>query len=255
MRDKISSLFKEIDSIPDCLNQNHYPSLNGLRGVSILIVVIYHLGVSQNSFYYIIFNGDLGVNIFFVISGFLITTLCIKEKVQTKTISLRDFYVRRILRIFPVAYLYIIVVIILNLIFKLGISYVSVIAAGLYISNFSAFRRHHFDWYLGHFWSLSIEEQFYLMSPISLKLNFKFYLFALLFIVFALPILIFLQSKFPVLNNNILYAFSHYFIKFQAAKQIQRLYELFVKVDSTQIEINPFAETSDGHGNRTFAKN
>jgi peptidoglycan/LPS O-acetylase OafA/YrhL len=208
--------FSEITNIPSILNKSHYPSLNGLRGVSIILVVASHLGISTNRYYAIVFNGELGVNIFFVLSGFLITTLCIKEKVTTGNISLKNFYKRRILRIFPVAYLYIVVVVVLNFIFKLQISYLSVLAAVFYISDLSYFRRVHFDWDLGHFWSLSIEEQFYLTFPILLKKHFKTYLLAILGIIFLLPIIILFQSIYSQINTGILYSDTHFLIKFQA---------------------------------------
>ena len=214
----LSGFLKEIKAIPPILETSHFPSLDGLRGIAILMVVFYHLNLSSNPYYTIILNGKLGVLIFFVLSGFLITTLCIKEKVTTNDISLKGFYIRRALRIFPVAYLYIFVVIVLNYIFKLNISYVSILAAAFYLMNLSSiFRKYFFSWETGHFWSLSVEEQFYLIVPVILKKNFKVYLLVILFIVFVLPVFLCLQYLFPVLNNNmVLYVFTHYLIKFQA---------------------------------------
>lgn len=65
--------------ISAAINQKYYPSLNGLRGISIIIVIMSHLHLTDNHIYTYIFNGTLGVNVFFVLSGFLITTLCVKE--------------------------------------------------------------------------------------------------------------------------------------------------------------------------------
>jgi len=110
--------------------------------------------------------GSFGVNVFFVISGFLITTILLKEKVKTGSISLKNFYLRRILRIMPVAYLYIGVLILLNIIFNLHLSPQHFITAVLYIKNIPF--KGVGDWYTGHFWSLSVEEQFYLIFPILL---------------------------------------------------------------------------------------
>jgi peptidoglycan/LPS O-acetylase OafA/YrhL len=221
--EKISfnNFFSEIKVIPPVLQNSYYPSLDGLRGIAIMLVVFSHLNLSSrlttNSFFNIIFNGRLGVLIFFVLSGFLITTLCIKEKVTTNNISLKDFYIRRALRIFPVAYLYILVIIVLNYVFKLNISYINILAAVFYLMNLSSiFRKYFFSWETAHFWSLSVEEQFYLIIPVILKKRFKTYLLVILFIIFILPILISLQYLFPILNNNILYAFTHYIEKFQA---------------------------------------
>jgi len=211
---KISTnLFSEITEIPEILKQSHYPSLDGFRGVSIIFVIIFHINEGKN---FLIFNGGLGVAIFFVISGFLITTLLIKEKVKTKTISLKRFYIRRLLRIFPVAYLYIFVVLLLNFIFKLHISFVTFVAAGLYIMNFSYFLKHYNSIITQHFWSLSVEEQFYMFFPYLLKKNFKVYLWIIIFIVFLLPIILLLADYVHQLNTGIVYAGTHYLIKFQS---------------------------------------
>lgn len=210
------NFFSEIDEIPPLLNQTHYPSLNGLRALAVLLVVASHIILFNASSYSMLFIGSVGVNIFFVLSGFLITTLCIKEKVLTKNLSLKNFYIRRALRIFPVAYLYIAVVLALNFILKLNISYLSFVTSALYIVDFSYFRKTHFDWELGHYWSLSVEEQFYIIFPFLLKYNFKLYLEFILFIVFGLPLVLLMQSNGIITNHGVLYAITHLLIKFQA---------------------------------------
>ncbi len=212
----IRDFFSEIRTVPAILQTSYYPSLNGLRGIAIVMVVLSHLALTSRYYYDFLFNGKTGVLVFFVLSGFLITTLCIKEKVITSSISLKNFYIRRALRIFPVAYLYILVIIILNLVFKLDIHYINITGAALYLMDFSSyFRKHHFSWFTGHYWSLAVEEQFYLFVPLILKKQFKLYLLLILFIVFVLPLFIYLQSVFPVLNTGILYAFTHVMDKFQ----------------------------------------
>ncbi|MGN6396964.1 MAG: acyltransferase family protein [Mucilaginibacter sp.] len=196
---------------------SHYFSLDGLRGIAILMVVSSHLNLFSFRFSAEIFNGKLGVLIFFVLSGFLITTLCLKERALTQNISLKNFYIRRALRIFPVAYLYLIVVIVLNLVFKLNINIISILGAALYVMNItSIFRRYYFSWYTGHYWSLSVEEQFYLIFPFLLKRYFSLYLWSLLVITFVLPVFICLQNYYQPLNNVLLYGVVHYLIKFQA---------------------------------------
>jgi peptidoglycan/LPS O-acetylase OafA/YrhL len=213
----LKGLFAEIETVPPVLQSSYYPSLDGLRGVAIIMVVLAHLHFTSRFYYDVIFNGKLGVLIFFVLSGFLITTLCIKEKVITKNISLKNFYLRRALRIFPVAYLFIFVLILLNYFFNLNISYINILGAAFYLMNFSFyFRKHHFSWHTAHFWSLAVEEQFYLIIPFILKKKFKVYLLTLLTIIFILPVFIYLQYLYPPLNNTVLYAFTHYLIKFQA---------------------------------------
>ena len=83
------------------------PSLDGLRAISIGMVLTAHLAASVTAlehrplFLYTIGNGNRGVSVFFVISGFLITSLLLKERELTGKISLRDFYLRRAFRILP----------------------------------------------------------------------------------------------------------------------------------------------------------
>jgi len=129
--------------------------------------------LTDNSLFRLISNSSLGVSIFFVISGYLITRLLIKERVKTGAVNVKDFYMRRIYRIFPVFYLYILVVLLLKYFFIHNIfsDYSLVKYAGLYLWNY----KHLFSsfaspdngfWFFGHFWSLSIEEQFYIFWPL-----------------------------------------------------------------------------------------
>src|SRR2546421_12834986 len=83
------------------LAAKYFPSLDGLRAISILAVIWYHVPELRP----IWATGFLGVHLFFVISGFLITTLLLREKAATGSISLKKFYIRRTLRIFPAYYL------------------------------------------------------------------------------------------------------------------------------------------------------
>src|ERR1700761_4201490 len=126
-------LFADIVSVPPILAPGLLPGLNGLRGVSILMVLMGHL--TMNSRYGSTFAGSIGVWIFFVISGFLITTLLLKEKVQTGKISLKQFYIRRFLRIIPVAYLFLITLVILNSALKLQVPSKSFLSAFLFFQN------------------------------------------------------------------------------------------------------------------------
>jgi len=213
----LKGLFSDIKTVPPELKNAYYPSLNGLRGIAILMVVLSHLKLSGMLWYSVIFDGTRGVYIFFVLSGFLITTLCLKEKAVTRQLSLKNFYIRRALRIFPVAYLFIVVLIILNLVFQLGIHYKNFLGTSLYLMDFSSyFRKYYFSWYTGHFWSLSVEEQFYLIIPFILQRKFTVYLSVILSMIFVLPLVLTLQYLFPALNTGVLYAFTHFIIKFQA---------------------------------------
>src|SRR5882757_5612901 len=131
---------REIKEVPTLLDSNYFPSLDGFRALSVILVVTHHLALQVNSpVYYFFINGPLGVDIFFVISGFLITTLLLKEKIATGSISLRKFYARRVLRIFPAAYSYLIVIIGISLVFGYAMDKINLLGCFLYLTEFTPF--------------------------------------------------------------------------------------------------------------------
>ncbi len=143
----------------------YYPQLDGLRAIALLCVLIEHeLTPSLHIPGWEDF-GSLGVMLFFVLSGFLITGLLCKEEINTSGIDLKAFYVRRALRIFPAFFALIAVV---SILISIGLvtdtSWLSVLICCLYLRNI---------WgsggTLGHTWSLSLEEQFYIFWPPILK--------------------------------------------------------------------------------------
>lgn len=143
------------------------PSLDGLRAISITLVVLSHLSKWKHISPDVLGTyGSLGVQVFFVLSGYLITSLLLKEHKQTSTISLKDFYIRRAFRIFPAAFVFLAVVTIL---YWHQMRWYHVAAAVLYVTSMDLTR----PWILGHLWSLSIEEQFYLIWPLALKTWYK----------------------------------------------------------------------------------
>jgi peptidoglycan/LPS O-acetylase OafA/YrhL len=152
----------------------HIPSLDGLRALSVLLVIVLHTLLRNTLYKFIPFplrllgNGALGVFIFFVISGYLITTLLLREQEKTHAISLKSFYVRRAFRILPPLYFYVFVLAILGATGHLpGTNHRELITALTLTRNYS----HHVDlWAMEHLWSLCIEEQFYLLWPITLVL-------------------------------------------------------------------------------------
>ncbi|HVG40283.1 MAG TPA: acyltransferase, partial [Chitinophagaceae bacterium] len=87
------------------------PSINGLRAISILLVIISHVAVYYQADWFI---GQFGVNVFFILSGYLITRLLLVEEESKGTINLKKFYVRRTLRIFPAYYFMLLVYFILQ---------------------------------------------------------------------------------------------------------------------------------------------
>lgn len=158
------------------------PSINGLRALSVSLVILGHLSFHRILFLPIdaypkllrpliilITDGHLGVNIFFVISGFLITYILLKEKEQNKSISLKNFYIRRALRIFPAYYLLLLVYFIVEQLGYINFSSASWLTSLTYTKYFNW----RLDWLSAHFWSLSVEEHFYLLWPLLLGLGLR----------------------------------------------------------------------------------
>jgi peptidoglycan/LPS O-acetylase OafA/YrhL len=143
------------------------PGLDGLRAISILIVLCAHSAGTRNvpSWLHVSVFGDLGVRTFFVISGFLITTLLLAEYGKRGRISLGDFYIRRVYRIFPAFYVYLAILLIITALGWIELPAHDVAFAATYTMNFHAER----TWWLGHLWSLAVEEQFYLLWPFALS--------------------------------------------------------------------------------------
>ena len=109
--------------------------------------------------------GHLGVSIFFVISGTLITWLMIREKEETGSMSLGSFYIRRALRIVPVFWLFTLCVIALKSIHAVSISNLDILRAFTFTHNYPLLGHQEYAWWMNHTWSLSLEEQFYLVWP------------------------------------------------------------------------------------------
>jgi peptidoglycan/LPS O-acetylase OafA/YrhL len=150
-----------------------YPGINGLRAISILFVIIGHLVLKNNvydklpsgslaPFLNFFGNAHMGVNMFFIISGFLITSLLLAEEKKRRSVSVDSFYIRRVLRIFPAYYFLLSVYIILQLFGFIHLNAQSWITSITYTKYFNWTN----DWETSHAWSLSIEEQFYLLWPL-----------------------------------------------------------------------------------------
>ena len=142
------------------------PSLDGLRALSISLVLLGHLAGTRHfpiqSPNLMARYADVGVRIFFLISGFLITTLLLREQEATATVRLKEFYVRRAYRILPAAYFYMVVV---SVVFHAALSPKDLVLAFTYLTCYSLYR----PWILGHLWSLSVEEQFYMLWPLTVR--------------------------------------------------------------------------------------
>jgi peptidoglycan/LPS O-acetylase OafA/YrhL len=166
------------------------PALDGLRGISILAVLFYHGNVLWWGR-----GGYLGVDIFFVLSGFLITSLLLEESAQTGTISFKNFYMRRALRLLPALILLIALSLLFVAIFPPQQGTLpaakSILVALFYLSNWMPEAVYP---PLAHTWSLGIEEQFYIVWPLLffvflwLKANNRSILLFLLLAISAIAV-------------------------------------------------------------------
>jgi peptidoglycan/LPS O-acetylase OafA/YrhL len=148
------------------------PGLDGLRGIAVLAVIIYHADVS------LLVGGFLGVDVFFVLSGFLITSLLIDELTKTNTVDRARFYMRRIRRLMPALFLVLFFSVLVSGLFVLDAAYHvrrDLPWATTFVLNWSYlfFEQSYFvnisrPPLLQHLWSLSVEEQFYVIWPIVL---------------------------------------------------------------------------------------
>jgi peptidoglycan/LPS O-acetylase OafA/YrhL len=195
---------------------NYRPDIDGLRAVAILSVLFYHLDVSFFG------GGFLGVDIFFVISGFLITRLIKREVEENGSFSFKDFYIRRFRRLFPAL---IVVLLLTSIIAIFGMSPTHLERFGgalttslLSVSNVYFFKE--VDYFgiqanfkpLLHLWSISIEEQFYLIWPLALWLllkpinkQLKTVVFIVLFLVLSLYLNGVFQGGYKFTNDNLIF--------------------------------------------------
>ena len=161
------------------------PEIDGLRAIAVCAVILYHaqitiLGLEPFK------GGFIGVDIFFVISGYLITSIILKELVTTGKFSFKHFYERRVRRILPALLFVMIVSLPFAWIVLLPSSFIDFSKSILYSLGFSS---NLYFWYSGqnyyaesgllkpflHTWSLSVEEQYYIFFPIVLLITFKYF--------------------------------------------------------------------------------
>ena len=148
----------------------YLPSIDSLRAIAVIAVIIYHIDANYLP------GGFLGVDLFFVLSGYLISSLIIKEYKSTGTVNLYNFYVRRARRLLPAVYFMITVVLIIITLFNgvlLKKSYLDALFGYIYSSNwwYIFHKLDYFDSFgsqspFKHLWSLAIEEQFYMFFPL-----------------------------------------------------------------------------------------
>ena len=161
------------------------PEIDGLRAIAVGAVILYHAQITilgHQPFK----GGFIGVDIFFVISGYLITSIILKELVTTGSFSFKHFYERRIRRILPALLFVMLVSLPFAWMYLLQSSFVDFSKSILYSLGFSS---NFYFWHSGlqygaesglykpflHTWSLSVEEQFYILFPIVLLVTFKYF--------------------------------------------------------------------------------
>jgi len=144
--------------------KGHIFELDGLRAIAVTLVIISHW-LPENHFLNILPNGAIGVHLFFVLSGYLITDILFSSR--GKQNAIKNFYIRRSLRIFPIYYLLLLVLfigsyfsaLVANTNIRVGLLYHLTYTSNIYFSI------HSWDGVLSPLWSLSVEEQFYLVWP------------------------------------------------------------------------------------------
>ncbi|ENL3721569.1 acyltransferase [Salmonella enterica subsp. enterica] len=206
----------KLEKTENSMNSAKYrPDIDGLRTLAVLMVILYHVGVQGIS------GGFVGVDIFFVISGYLITGI-IYPKLQGGSFSYQDFYLRRIKRIYPTLLLVVAVTFIASYFFMMQTDFKefinSALASLLSLSNFffmlntgGYFDQSTDNLPLLHTWSLSVEEQFYILWPIILTLAFRFKKGTVIFIVSLL--LSIAYSQYLTFTNP---SFAYYMIPSRA---------------------------------------
>lgn len=179
----------------------YIPSLDGLRAFAVIIVMMLHAHFQLGK------NGIIGVDMFFALSGFLITTLLLEENRATNHISLKTFYIRRTFRLFPALYFMLSVISVYAFFFTTGttqeIVFKEIFASSIYICNIC------YIWgikqmILGHTWSLGVEEQFYFIWPLIIILFLRFFstykLQVTLFFFIPIIWIIKFTNQFPIVN-------------------------------------------------------
>jgi peptidoglycan/LPS O-acetylase OafA/YrhL len=193
--------------------KNNFKAIDGIRAIAVLWVIIFHIWifqhntfpnilgeVAQNPLLVWITKGDLGVDLFFVISGFLIGSILFKEYKRTKTLNFKSFYLRRFLRLFPV-YFFSMIIALYFLDGNGSERWTTAWSNLIYVNNYV------FKSYMGWTWSLAIEEQFYIVIPFLIVFLFpKFRKKRVLFTILAIiPIVLTYYYSVHIFNFEIPY--------------------------------------------------
>jgi peptidoglycan/LPS O-acetylase OafA/YrhL len=191
---------------------SYLPTLDGWRALSIMLVILHHSQIQLNvpilgTLLQSMSNaGEVGVELFFAISGLLICSRLLEEETRFGQISVKSFYLRRCFRILPAALFYLVVIAILAAFYIIPLSPVDWFGALFFFRNYvMVFEYMHHSplalhWYTGHFWSLSMEEHFYLVLPSVLVIFKRTRRWVLLSFIIAVALRRFVAAH--VLRNN-----------------------------------------------------
>ena len=190
----------ELDKHEEFVGRRFFGSLDGLRAISVIAVIWHHVGGPLPVDWPIVEAGHHGVTLFFAISGFLITTLLLRERQRTGHIDLKAFYIRRTLRIFPLYYavlaLYVALVFLLERNSQVGREFFNNLPFFLtYTSNWFVPLEGRVIFYFA--WSLAAEEQFYLLWPgIQKLLRPKYALLLVILLAIAVALAQWLTAEY-----------------------------------------------------------
>ena len=156
------------------VQKGYLPTLDGWRAIAIVAVLLDHAAANLRLSHPTVFRftrmGPNGVSLFFAISGFLICSRLLEEEDLTGRISLKGFYLRRACRILPPAFVYLIVILLLGSTGLLAVTRAEWISCAFFFRNYlpSPFSSDGWGGYTIHYWSLAVEEHFYLIWPMLL---------------------------------------------------------------------------------------
>ena len=187
-------------TVPGIFQQKNIQSLDGLRAIAIALVLVWHIQFALNCPPYI-YNlckyfefGNSGVQLFFVISGFLITGLLLKEQAEAGIIQVKSFFMKRFLKIIPSYVIYLLTIVILSFFTITTLDKKNFLTAFLFISDFTGSK----NWLVGHYWTLAVEIQFYFCLPVMvIFLPRKYFLVAAIVLLYDL--FYFVLRLYPIL--------------------------------------------------------
>ena len=170
----------------------HIKGFDALRAFSIILVIASHLGLyfelPEIAFYRVrlwgVISGTAGVQVFFTLSGFLITKLLLEEKIKSGKINFKFFYIRRFLRLLPPLFIFFSGITVLMLIDSINLDKQALVYSFFYLYNFV--HNNHYLPELAHTWSLAVEEQYYLIWPMLVLFFSRFKITVIIILILIL---------------------------------------------------------------------